>query len=455
MIEPGIYHQAGDRRGTTVGELDLTASWAGISAVVVFCVAYALVISEEFHHLRKCKPVILAAGLIWAIIGFEYTRTGNQASLEPAVREYLVEYAELFLFLLAAMTYVNSMNERRVFKALRVWLINRGFSLRTLFWATGVLSFFLSALIDNLTTVLVMSGVVLAVGGNNKRFISVCSVNIVVAANAGGAFSPFGDITTLMVWQSGILAFHKFFALFIPSVVNYVVPALFLSIAVKNGAAEKQAEAVEMRMGAKRIMMLFVLTVFMAVSFHNYLHLPPFMGMVTGLACLQLFGFYLRRKETEIAANSHQHMAGDVMPYDTFREIARAEWDTLLFFFGVIMSVGGLTFLGYLGGLSQFLYVELGPTVANVLVGVMSAVVDNIPMMVVVLHMNPVMGEDQWLLVTLAAGVGGSLLSIGSAAGVAMMGQARGSYSFFSHLKWAPVIALGYGSSIWVHLLIN
>ena len=438
-----------------MGELDLTAGWAGASALAVFVIAYALVISEEFHHLRKSKPVILAAGLIWAIIGVEYSRHGNQASLDLAIREYLVEYAELFLFLLVAMTYVNSLSERRVFKVLRVWLINRGFSFRALFWATGVLSFFLSALIDNLTTVLVMSGVVLAVGGSNKRFIAICSVNIVVAANAGGAFSPFGDITTLMVWQSGILAFGEFFALFIPSVVNYLVPAVFMSMAVKNGGSGERVEEVEMRIGAKRIMLLFAVTVCLAVSFHNFLHIPPFMGMVTGLACLQLFGFYLRRRETEIAAHSHHHMAGDVMPYDTFREIARAEWDTLLFFFGVIMSVGGLTFLGYLGGVSEYLYVQLGPTVANVLVGVISAVVDNIPMMVAVLHMEPVMGKEQWLLVTLTTGVGGSLLSIGSAAGVAMMGQARGTYTFFSHLKWAPVIALGYAASIWVHLLIN
>ena len=108
-----------------------------------------------------------------------------------------------------------------------------------------------------------------------------------------------------------------------------------------------------------------------------------------------------------------------------------------------------------MGNLSAYLYVELGPTFANTLVGIFSAILDNIPVMVSVLQMNPEMPANQWLLVTLTAGVGGSLLSIGSAAGVALMGQARGIYSFFSHLKWTPVIALGYGLSIWVHLLIN
>ena len=119
------------------------------------------------------------------------------------------------------------------------------------------------------------------------------------------------------------------------------------------------------------------------------------------------------------------------------------------------MCVGGLGFIGYLDKTSMYLYGELGPTIANILVGIMSALVDNIPVMVAVLEMNPVMSVQQWLLVTLTAGVGGSLLSIGSAAGIALMGQARGQYTFFTHLRWTPVIALGYGLSIWLHLFIN
>ena len=141
--------------------------------------------------------------------------------------------------------------------------------------------------------------------------------------------------------------------------------------------------------------------------------------------------------------------------FDVFNRIADAEWDTLFFFYGVILCVGGLSFIGYLSMTSEFIYGELGPTTANILVGIISAVVDNIPVMFAVLTMNPVMSESQWLLVTLTAGVGGSLLSVGSAAGVALMGQARGQYTFFGHLKWMPVIALGYAASIYVHFLIN
>src|SRR5690606_24964467 len=124
-------------------------------------------------------------------------------------------------------------------------------------------------------------------------------------------------------------------------------------------------------------------------------------------------------------------------------------------FFGVIMCVGALGFIGYLGLASELMYEQLGPTFANVLVGVLSAVVDNIPVMVAVLQMQPAVDVQQWLLVTMTAGVGGSMLSIGSAAGVALMGQARGAYTFFGHLKWTPVIALGYALSIIVHMWVN
>lgn len=425
-------------------------------ALVLFVLAYLLVIAEEFTHLRKSKPVVLAAGLIWALLAFEYSSTESSHLVEQAVEHFLIEFAQLFLFLLTAMTYVNAMTERNVFNKLRAWLVARGLSFRSIFWITGILSFFLSPLIDNLTTALVMCAVVLTIGKDQPRFVTVACINIVVAANAGGAFSPFGDITTLMVWQRGLVEFGTFLALFVPSVVNFVVPALLMSFAVPKEVAPLDANDVKLRRGAKRIVLLFIATIVTAVSFHNFLHLPPFLGMMTGLAYLQLFGFYLRRTHTMTVFDDKNYgNVGDIPPFDAFEEIARVEWDTLLFFFGVIMCVGGLGFIGYLEHVSAFLYGELGPTIANITVGILSAVVDNIPIMVAVLEMNPAMDLQQWLLVTLTAGVGGSLLSIGSAAGVALMGQARGVYTFFGHLRWTPAIALGYALSVWVHFFVN
>ena len=440
--------------------MDLTTHSIGYLSLIIFAIAYIFVTAEEFTQLRKSKPVLLAAGIIWGMIAYVSSQHGLGHAAEAAARHNLLEYAELMLFLLVAMTYINAMDERRIFDALRSWLVRKKFSLRSLFWLTGILSFFISPIADNLTTALLMCAVVMAVGGNNTRFISLACINIVVAANAGGAFSPFGDITTLMVWQKGAVDFAAFFALFIPSLVNFALPALIMQFGVPAEKPEVSDELVTMRPGAITIMVLFLLTIVTAVSFHNFLSLPPVMGMLTGLAYLQIFGYFLKIKaQTAISRDAeeaqHSTQIGDVVPFDVFDKIARAEWDTLFFFYGVVMCVGGLGYIGYLGMASEIMYSNWGATNANIGVGVLSAIVDNIPVMFAVLSMNPDMPLGQWLLVTLTAGVGGSLLSIGSAAGVALMGQAHGKYTFFSHLRWTPVIATGYAASIVTHMWIN
>ncbi len=438
--------------------MDLTQDAVGYAAVAVFVLAYLLVMAEEFTHLRKSKPVILAAGVIWAMIGVAYLGHPQQELVEPALKHDLLEYAELLLFLLAAMTYINAMEERMVFDALRSWLVRKGFSYRQLFWLTGFLAFFISPVADNLTTALLMCAVVMAVGIDSPRFVALSCISIVVGANAGGAFSPFGDITTLMVWQKKAVEFWEFFDLFIPALVNFVVPAALMHFAVPKGRPEPVAEAIPMKRGGRRIIVLFFLTIVTAVSFHNFLGLPPVLGMMTGLSYLQLFGFYLRKTHRHTPRDTEERadqMMGDVVAFDVFRHVARAEWDTLFFFYGVVLCVGGLGFLGYLHHMSHLMYTDWGATTANVTVGVLSAIIDNIPIMFAVLTMHPEMSHGQWLLVTLTAGVGGSLLSIGSAAGVALMGQARGTYTFFSHLKWSWAVALGYAASILAHLWVN
>jgi NhaD family Na+/H+ antiporter len=434
--------------------LDLTGTWVGWTALLVFVSAYLLVMAEEFTHLRKSKPVVLAAGVIWLLIAFFYTaETGHSEGVGDAVRHNIMEFAELFLFLLAAMTYINAMEERQIFEALRSWLIRRQFSYRKLFWMTGILAFFISPVADNLTTALLMCAVVLAVGSDKPKFVGLACINIVVAANAGGAFSPFGDITTLMVWQKGIIEFQTFFLLFIPSVVTFAIPAWFMQKHIPDETPPPSDETVRMKRGAKRIVLLFLLTIATAVSAHNFFHLPPVLGMMTGLAYLKFFGYYLAmtNEQSTVKVGSVE----DSMPFDIFNKVARAEWDTLLFFYGVILCVGGLGFIGYLELVSLFAYGDVGPTFANTMVGFLSAIVDNIPVMFAVLTMNPEMSQGQWLLVTLTAGVGGSLLSIGSAAGVALMGQAKGVYTFFEHMKWTKYIALGYVASILTHFAVN
>lgn len=436
--------------------LNYTQSSVGYTCVLIFVIAYALVMAEEFIHLRKSKPVILGAGIIWFLISYKLGHAGYGDHVHNMLRHGILEFAELFLFLLVAMTYVNTMEERLVFEKLRSYLVKQGYSYKQLFWITGWLAFFISPIADNLTTALLMCAVIMAVGKGKPDFIAIGCINIVVAANAGGAFSPFGDITTLMVWQKGVLPFTTFFKIFIPSVVNYVIPAFFMSMAIDKGNPEALNESVEIKTGGLLVIGLFLLTIATAVIGHNSFHLPPTFGMMTGLAYLQFFGYYLRMQK-------RSNPEGGVQSFDVFERVSKAEWDTLLFFYGIILCVGGLAVLGYLDQTSKVIYLQWGEglsegmkqTPANVMVGFLSAIVDNIPVMLAVLTMMPEMSEGQWLLVTLTAGVGGSMLSIGSAAGVALMGQARGHYTFFSHLKWSWAIALGYGASIVTHIWVN
>ena len=426
---------------------DLTATGWGYLALAVFVTAYALVVTEEVTGLRKSKPLILAAGLIWALVAIAWKRSGTE-QLADALRHNLLEYAQLLLFLLAAMSYVNTLEERRVFETLRARLAARQLSFRAAFWLTGSLAFCLSPLIDNLTTALVTGAVVVAMGRGNAAFIAPACINIVLAANAGGAFSPFGDVTTLMVWQKGVVGFFEFFRLFLPSLVNWLVPAACMSFAMPEGSPQKEHGAVAIKRGGIVVILLFGLTVALTVCGQQRVGLPPFLGMMSGLGLLLLFGHFIRRREL-------RELADGAEPFEVFMSVKRVEWDTLLFFYGVMLCVGGLAALGYLSALSGLSYEALGPSRANVLLGVVSAVIDNIPVMFAVLTVQPEMSQGQWLLVTLTAGVGGSLLSIGSAAGVALMGQARGSYTFLAHLKWTWAIALGYAASVATHFALN
>ena len=441
-----------------------------IISLLIFVIAYGFVVTEEVTHLRKSKPVLFAAGIIWAMVAwygvaYDYSKpviindeVVEYVTVKEAMMHAFSEFSQLMLFLLVAMTFINSMTERNVFEKLRSKLLAQNYSYKKLFWITGFITFFLSPIADNLTAALTMCAVVMAVGVGNKKFVSISCVNIVVAANAGGAFSPFGDITTLMVWQGGMVEFTEFFSLFLPSLINYIIPAFIMSLFVSGSSENVKNTPVQLKRGAKSIVLLFLVTIFLAVTFENFLHIPPVFGMMTGLSLLQLFAYYLKRTYSRSTVISRE---GEDQPFGVFKQIAQAEWDTLLFFYGVIMCVSGLSYIGYLELLSNTIYPSspdqlIGFSIANSIMGILSALIDNIPVMFSVLQMHTTesMVLSQWLLITLTTGVGGSLLSIGSAPGVALMGQARGVYTFYSHLKWAPAIFLGYIASIIVHLLI-
>jgi Na+/H+ antiporter NhaD/arsenite permease-like protein len=303
---------------------------------------------------------------------------------------------------------------------------------------TGLLAFFISPIADNLTTALILSTVLITIERENVKFLVPGAINIVVAANAGGAWSPFGDITTLMAWSAGKGAFTDFLFLFPSSVGGYLVTAYLLSRFVPQTKPDfdiSTQQKPEMMHGARVVIALGVFTIASAVLSHQVLHLPAMWGMMFGLAVLKLFQYRMKRKY-----NSKLNI---------FESMSKIENNTLLFFFGILAAVGALYFIGWLG-LAAIVYDPsvLGPTWSNIGVGFLSAIVDNVPVMSAVLKANPVMGLDQWMLVTLTAGVGGSLISFGSAAGVGVMGKLPGIYTFSAHMKYAWTIFIGYTISI-------
>ena len=421
-------------------DLHLTTTWVGIASLVIFVVGYYFIATEDKYQINKAKPALLTGTSIFMLIGLYFSLNGLDGhALEKEVDNLIVEIAGIFFFLLVAMTYIEAMIDRGVFSALRYRLVSRGYSYKKLFWITGVLAFFISPVADNLTTALILSTVLLTIDKTNKNFLVPGAINIVVAANAGGAWSPFGDITTLMVWVDGKGAFSEFLYLFPASFVGWGVTAFLLSRFVPNGEPHFHADEkrVEIGEGGKAIIALFALTIAMAVISHQVLHLPAMWGMMFGLALLKMYVYKINRSPSSTHLNA-------------FSWIDKIENDTLLFFFGILAAVGGLHFLGFLEYFTE-LYDKFGATVVNIGVGFLSAIVDNVPVMSAVLKADPNMGSDttaQWMLVTMTAGIGGSLISFGSAAGVGVMGKMHGIYTFASHMKYAWTVLIGYIVSI-------
>jgi Na+/H+ antiporter NhaD/arsenite permease-like protein len=466
LLLPGMVFAEVEAVTRPLQQIDLTHHWSGYFSLAVMVIAYIAAMFEEATALRKSKPMLLAAGLIWFVIVLAYQQQGNDQFAVAAFRSNLQTYMELLLFIMVSMTYLNAMEDMRIFDALKVWLVGMNLSYRQLFWITGLLVFFISSVVNGLTAGLLMGAVVVAVGKNSPRFVSLACINIIVATNAGGSFSPLGGISSLFVWQHGMLSFTEFFKLFIPCLVNFSIPALAMHFSVPKDIPDIEAEQVYLLRGAKRVIFLFGVTISLAVMFDMKLHLPAAAGMMAGLSLLQFFYFYLHRinkqnsqKQSEFALffdrGKINSSASEVIRLDIFDKVGRLEWDTLFFFYGAMMGIGGLGYIGYLDAISHMLYGQLSPTLANILIGLSSAFVDNGTLMFAVLTMHPDITQGQWLLLTLTLGVGGSLLAIGSAPGIGLLGQAKGQYTFTSHMKWCPVILLGYFASIGVHFLIN
>jgi Na+/H+ antiporter NhaD/arsenite permease-like protein len=463
LLFPGMAAAEETGAANPAASLDLTRHIIGYLSVLVTVCAYVAAMSEEVIELRKSKPMVLGSSIIWFAICIYYALHGEAKTAAAAFESNLLAYVELLLFILVSMTYLNAMEERGIFDGLRIWLLSRQYSYRQLFWITGSLALLFSTVISGLAVGLIMGAVAAAVGKDKPQFIGLACVNVVVATNAGGSFSPLGGISTLFVWQHKILHFTEFFSIAVPCLVNFLVPAVIMHFFVPKETPAASVCPIAVLRGGRRVIVLFVVTLIITVWSNVALELPPAAGMMAGLALLQFFCYFLTKtahNEKSEFAHVYRFFHLDVprenrkQDFDVFKNVGNVEWDTLLFFYGAMMIIGALGFIGYLDAIAHFLYGQISPTMANIMIGLSSAFIDNGTLMFAVLSMHPDLPIGQWLLLTLTLGVGGSLLAIGSAPGVGLLGQIK-EYTFGIHLRWMPVILLGYFASIAVHFWIN
>jgi len=421
--------------------VDLATEPFGWLLLAIFVVGYYFIAAEEKYHINKAKPALFTGTFMFMLLGAYYAVNGlDFSAFDTEIAHLILEIAEIFFFLFVAMTFIEALIERNVFDALKEKLLGSGYDYKKLFWITGILAFFISPVADNLTTALILSTVLITIEKDNKAFLVPAAINIVVAANAGGAWSPFGDITTLMAWSAGKGEFVDFLFLLPASIIGWGATAYLLSRFIPEGQPKKieNAEPVQIHKGGKVIIGLGVFTIFSAVMGKQLMHLPPMWGMLFGLSLLQLYAYTLKKY--------HDH---DI---EIYKSVSKIENDTLLFFFGILAAVGALHFAGFLGHAVK-LYDMFDPTYVNIGVGFLSAVVDNVPVMSAVLKSSPDLELAQWMLVTLTAGVGGSLIAFGSAAGVGVMGKLKGIYTFGAHMRFSWAILVGYVISIAVWYL--
>lgn len=422
----------------------------GVFIGFLFVISYVLVVLENRIKLKKSKTVVVFSSFIWILVSLVAYNKNCLFLIQDAVYHSILEFSKLFLFLFVTMVYINVLEELDFFCVVRCFFLKNKVTTLKIFWVFGFLSFSLSPIIDNLTTVLVLGSMLATIYKNNFKFLSICCVNIVVASNSGGSFSPFGDLTTLMVWQSGILNFFIFLKLFLPSFINFIIPSFLLSCFVKKEYYVVESDLLQYNKVSFLVFYFFLLTLLFSVFFELLLNIPSVVGMMTGFGFLCFLNYFIKFNP-------------NFLNFSITQACFKIDWETLIFFYGIILSVSGIAIIGYLNLFSFFVYTKFGGfysvdhyhTCGNILIGLLSAVVDNIPVMYTLLTLDVSMSEGQWLLVTLTTGIGGSLFSIGSAAGIALMGKFNYCYNFFSHLKWSWVILIGYFVSIFIHIILN
>lgn len=421
-----------------------------ITAIIAtFVVGYLAIAFEHPLKINKTASALFTGAVCWAL----YALSGSTDShtVTHNLAHHLVPIAEILFFLLGAMTIVELVDAHQGFKIItnRITTTNAV----KLLWITSILAFFLSAVLDNLTTTIVMVTLLRKLIHNKEQRMTFVGV-IVIAANAGGAWSPIGDVTTTMLWIGGqISAINIIKTLIIPSLVCMIIPLIWLSFRMKGDVQRDAydyvaAEKAEHVKGSLLMLTIGVLGLLFVPVFKTATHLPPYVGMLLSLSVIWMVSELLHVNKTE----------EEKKPYSAIHALQKIDVPSVLFFLGILMAVACLEAMGTLNQLAMWLNNSIGnQDLIVTAIGALSSIVDNVPLVAGAMGMYSLtdfpMDHKMWEMLAFAAGTGGSMLIIGSAAGVAAMGMEGISFGWYLK-KITPLAALGYVAGIITYLIV-
>lgn len=410
---------------------------------LIFILGYVMIVMEHYLHVNKAAIALLSASLLWTIVfvGFGHDFTHSMSFLS----HNMAEVSEIVFFLLGAMTIVELIESHNGFVLLSK--MGQGLSKKSAAAALCFLTFFMSSVLDNLTTTLVMIALLKRLIENRQERLMMGGL-VVVAANAGGAWTPIGDVTTTMLWIKGnITTFHIVHALFLPSLVAMLVALALLTWNMTGSFVAPQQKAADdqMALGGRRVFVLGVLTFLFVPIFKSVTHLPAYMGILMGLSILWLITDFL-------------HSRAKRPQLQVCHALTKIDSSSLLFFLGILLAIGALEQAGILHSVATTVdnYVQ-NPHIVATLIGLFSAIIDNVPLVAAAMSMYDIslypVDCAFWQLLAYCAGTGGSILLIGSAAGIAFMGME--SVSFFWYMRKISLPALvSYFAGLVVYLLL-
>jgi Na+/H+ antiporter NhaD/arsenite permease-like protein len=414
---------------------------------VVFVIAYSMIALEHPLKLNKSATALLAAGLMWTLYSFA-SPLGVEGVIHQ-LTEKLAETAAIVFFLICAMTIVEVIDSHGGFEVITSRI--KATKMTSLLWIIGFITFYLSAILDNMTTAIVMVAMMKRLLKDHKQRLFFAGI-IVIAANAGGAWSPIGDVTTTMLWIGGqVTTANIMKGLWIPSMLNLLVTLVMASFMIKGDIVSpdktENGEVVTTQFEKNLMFFMGMGCLIFVPIFKAVTHLPPYLGILLALGVLWLTGEILHRNKPE---EDFEHLR-------LTKSLKRIDMASVVFFIGILLAVATLSANGMLPALAQWLDTKLGSqSMIVIIIGLVSAVVDNIPLVAASMGMYPLAqfptDSFLWEFMAYCAGTGGSILIIGSAAGIAAMGLEKIEFFWYAR-RIGPLALAGYFAGVAAYII--